>query len=491
MQKKMLNIALIIVLLVNIMIVKNPEHINAKNNYDEERYSSLNPISVIEVGYNENEVCYYYSEMGFNEGPSDYIVNDDETVVILDTVGSKILFCEGNQVLNTVLLDKNEKWIEISKLDEEYYLASESGIVIRVNNNYEICVVNDELSEDLFFESGASSEQIKQYVSLVEKEYVDTYFIGIDKYGNFYTEEYKNVKDSSFIIMENSIHKYDQYGNEIGYAIYSTEDNVSFLRKPIKIDEEGNIYLMLCEKEQIGIYRVQLGTDDKSTLLDKVQEYQNEMELEYATYNIENYAYTTSAVSLTRYQVFLRAYQMERLNWTVSADNKDISGLTNVSLPSYVANAKVGDTVMGIPYCWGGYNGYASINSDNLSMRFADVCKKDIVTGNMTISGDHKTGTAGLDCSGFVASAYGSFTEKPGTTTLASYGTEISYDELKNMDFMVKSGKHAVLFASVEEIDGVEMYNIYDSSIDTGKVAYRTVKKSYLSGYQARTVWDE
>ncbi len=492
MQKKLLHVLLVVVVLISILLIGNSVSINAENHYNERKFSILNPVSIINTGDDTCDVWYYYSEMGFNEGPNDYIVNSDESVVILDTVGSKILFCKNNYVFKTVLLDSTEKWLEIEKNDDGlYYVESESGLVIKINENYEICRVEETLQNDFFYESGVDSEQIKQLLELVKKEDVDIYFVGIDKYGNFYTEEYKNISNSSFIILENSIHKYDKTGKEIGYAIYNTEDNVSYPRKPIKIDENGNIYIMLCEQGYVGIYNVKLGTDDESTLLKKAIEYDKKIESEYAVYSNTRTSNSNSLVSLTRYQVFLRAYQMERLNWSVSADNKDISSLTNVSLPRYVANAQVGERVSGIPYCWGGFNGYETIGSSNAKMRFADVCKKDIVTGNVTTAGNYKSGTAGLDCSGFVASAYGSFTTKPNTSALANYGTAISYDQLQSMDFMVKSGSHAVLFASITEVDGVEMFNIYDASIDTGKVAYRTVKKSYLSGYQARTVWSE
>lgn len=181
---------------------------------------------------------------------------------------------------------------------------------------------------------------------------------------------------------------------------------------------------------------------------------------------------------------------MERLTWTVTADNKDISSLSNVSLPNYVANASIGDTLTGIPYCWGGFNGIATISSRDFDTRYADVCKRDVAAGNMTTVGGHKSGTAGLDCSRFVLSAYG-YATKVSTTNLAGYGRAITFDELQHMDFLVAAGDHAMLFSGIEEVDGVEMYRIYDSSTDVQKVAQRLIKKEYINRFEPRTVWSD
>lgn len=245
----------------------------------EKNYSSLVPITVLSAGDSGEELSYYYSVSGFNQGPGDYVVNEDGSVVILDTIGSKLVYCDGNSITKKITLNENEKYLEIRQMEDAYYLEAESGQVVLVDKNGAISIIEEELASDFFYETGITNENAKKLLSLVEKENVDSDIIGVDLEGNFYTVEYEYIPDNTFIMFETSIHKYSADGNELGYAIYDIEDNVSFPRKPIKIDEDGNIYIMLCEPEQVAIYEVKLGNGDKSTLLEKVEAYEKELQL--------------------------------------------------------------------------------------------------------------------------------------------------------------------------------------------------------------------
>jgi hypothetical protein len=145
-----------------------------------------------------------------------------------------------------------------------------------------------------------------------------------------------------------------------------------------------------------------------------------------------------------------RAIEMMDYEWTVLANHK-VTSSSDVIVPAYVKNATAGTTVTGIPYCWGGYNGYST---DGSYSSFESVVTSTAYTAGNTksVTDSHVWGTIGLDCSGFVCSAYAfSSGTKYSTTSLASFGCSVSQNELKPMDFLVKSRWHVVLYAGYED----------------------------------------
>ncbi len=200
--------------------------------------------------------------------------------------------------------------------------------------------------------------------------------------------------------------------------------------------------------------------------------------------------------SLSRDDVFTRAQAMANFEWVVLEDHKQIN--TNnpnsfITVPDYVMDADVGDVVVGIPYCWGGFNGY-----DNGSSSFATVVQQSGKTaGNInTQGGGHQTNTIGLDCSGFVSSAYG-FSSHWSSSDLCDDLTEIQFSQLRPMDMMGAPNVHVVLYVSHSVGSGGAItYQIYDScttmeNVVYGKVSYHSMSKRYADGknYAFYTPW--
>lgn len=207
-------------------------------------------------------------------------------------------------------------------------------------------------------------------------------------------------------------------------------------------------------------------------------------------------ARSTWTIELTRSEVEARALAMANLEWTVQSNHK--TGGTNITVPSYVRNASVGSTVTGIPYCWGGFNGLDTCGTKTKFSEAALLSTQTAGNVNCSTSG-HVTGTIGLDCSGFVSSAYG-FTSKKSSGTLPDYATRIGWEDLKPMDFLCAEGHHVVLYhSSYTDDKGKERINLYDcitttyENIVVQKVSYRSELKSKIVDehkYIPYTVWN-
>lgn len=449
-----------------------------------EDLSMMIPVAAIPVGEGQY-IEYCYSKEGFNQGPTDFAVSGDGSISILDSNRQQLIVYDNSTYSRSILLDKVDNPSELIMTNEAVAVKDTCGQVYEVSENgytnkiklAECFNVNDDF--DTLF-------------NLIDTDNKFVDIIKIDEDGSFYTLEFEYVPDISYILLEKSIHKYDANGNEVGYAIYDTEDCVAYLDEPVKIDDDGNIYLMLCKEEQIMVYQVVLGTGDVSTLNERKEIFLNEKvkEKENDSQIIETRA-TGDVVSLTPYQVYTRAFAMSSMQWTVSAANKNTSLASGTAiLPNYIASASVGSTVTGIPYCWGGFNGYDTVGSGIGNMKFSLACQQSVMTGNVyCVTAGRVGGTVGLDCSGFVGSAYG-LTTKPSTTNLATFGYATTWTDIGSMDFFVDSGNHAMLYCSTGPDEYSKNISVFDSSTDMGKVAQRSVSVEYIEGnYEMRTPW--
>lgn len=202
--------------------------------------------------------------------------------------------------------------------------------------------------------------------------------------------------------------------------------------------------------------------------------------------------YPDSYIDIGRTDVYSRAGNMASVKWYVSAANKTIYS-SNVTLPAYVNNATVGTRLTGIPYCWGGFNGYEDEGTDYTVKSFLNVVTGNYTAGNIDCdTSGLQSSTIGLDCSGYVSSAYG-LSNKKGTGGLAasSFGRTIDYDRLMCMDYLVKSGDHTVLFYQEYVIGTTHHFMIYDSSTNAEKVSCRSLERSYFynNSYICKTPW--
>lgn len=517
---------IMIIAVVFLVVSGNEFVVQAKNTNN----SVWDKVAEISVGDGRNEIAYVLPEReGFNRGPEAIRITSAGEIAILDSINNRVLYVKENKIVKTVNLEKCLYPLDFCLSDAEIYVLDESDKVLLYDNmgnlleSYSLPdTVQATLIRELWIDAGkvgvTTIENVsyqlsgKQLLSVrcpvvisegttttIVKETLKWKldgtnkgidYVGTDQEGNLYVHEQEYVPDVKVLVLEDAIVKYDKSGNKISYSIYNVDDSIIYPSHDITVTESGEVYAMKCKENRVEIYRILLGTGDESHIPELTEQaLKQEIVLlgsESDIGQLEIQA-TNPNISLTRSKVLSRAQSMENLSWIVSSENK--TERNPAILPSYVQNASIGSTVKGIPYCWGGFNGFDTVSRPS----FSAIVGTNVMAGNVRVrdangnKAEVVANTVGLDCSGFVSSAYG-LTSKMGTSGLAGFGYTINEGNLKSMDFLVKSGSHVVLYESVSGSN----YIIYDSSTDKGKVERRMVSKSTFSasnGYVARTPW--
>jgi hypothetical protein len=172
------------------------------------------------------------------------------------------------------------------------------------------------------------------------------------------------------------------------------------------------------------------------------------------------------------------ASRMAHLTWTYTKStngNKPAGAGSNIRQPRYLAeynNEKkypnfTKKDVRGYPYTWGGFDGFTSSSNPDSWNNFAAAVAKGIYTGNTTSRSDnYVAGTAGLDCSGLVSSAFKLPGAKKGTTNLID-GVNfkaISGHTPKDGDIYVRVHHHVVIILDTQMNNGSKIYIVAEST---------------------------
>ncbi len=194
---------------------------------------------------------------------------------------------------------------------------------------------------------------------------------------------------------------------------------------------------------------------------------------------------STSSSTILRSQVEKRALSMINLNWTYDSSKNFTIAPNKVS---YVTQPKqlIGKSVSvqtGIPYCWGGLDGLNSSSYNATWTSFQDAIDKGAYAGNVKSAGlGYITGTAGLDCSGFVQAAYNIPGYKLSTSTLFDkYFVKINITDLKHMDIIDHPGDHVVIFDKWGTQNGIKGAFTYEATPDQTYGGIMGTKKYFIS----------
>ena len=143
----------------------------------------------------------------------------------------------------------------------------------------------------------------------------------------------------------------------------------------------------------------------------------------------DNTASAKSASYATRDTALARAYNMQIYSWYYDASANYTAPTTIKTSPVQLTSSNSGYQT-GIPYCWGGMNGidtgtYTGSTSQYMK-NFSDALSAGQTAGNInTANASYVSGTAGLDCTGFVSAAY-QFTVKLGSN-IPAYFTQTTW----------------------------------------------------------------
>lgn len=420
-------------------------------------------------------------------------------IYVLDTVLDKIFtVCLDDFSLETVYLPSSLRAMFI----EELYADEHGNIVIveennGITNNYYL--INNTI---------VRSRKTDYYVSIVDDnatinlgsrrwiiEGIKNSFVqiaGFDSSNNLYLVVREHLPESSVIISELSIRKYDQKGKQLGCYLVNQDNWTAFPWRCAKATADGRIILMECKPAIVECNEITL----VNQYVSKLQQHQIDSEIVRGT--LPNKNSVKSSISLTRAQVKSRANSMINMSWTLQRSNRVAP--TNATIPPYILSYSVpasGLQVTGIPYCWGGMNGHVNSGSSAYMKRFSSMITTSYgsnlyCAGNINSSQNYVPGTAGLDCSGFVGCAYGFSQKQNAAWFLNSYGTTIPFSSLEQMDMLVKSN-HIMLFYSVSSSGS---YTVYDATTTSSsgtridKASMRTESASYINGFTAKTPWN-
>lgn len=145
---------------------------------------------------------------------------------------------------------------------------------------------------------------------------------------------------------------------------------------------------------------------------------------------------------LTRQKIINSALAYEGLTWTVTPpsyghDDELCTGFNGRSrVPAYMLG-KEGQSVKGVPYCWGCQGSVKG---------FMDRVQKGTLAGNVCTKSDPRMDAAGVDCSSFVSATWGLSTHFS-TSVIPAISSRLSNPwDLQPGDALDKPGSHVVLF---------------------------------------------
>ena len=523
-MKKVVSIICVLCLLMNLLISNAAGDLNMDT--EEMVISNRVPVLTLTPGSGVGQVGYGGNESSGYAGPDSFAV-ENGIIYILDSLNKRVMLfgngnyasidtsdvpyarrmkCENGKIavvdntygLTGVYSVTGDQLALISHpdfiLDEFVHELVEIGDTYVVWKTYDNSLYQydwveeniEELDVDTVMDVSVSDNAAMNIASINSTTgamawQIDTENKVLDVHGvagtSLVYEQYEVVPDVDMFFAELSVRKVDVSGSET-YAVIDFSDWKSYPLEPLYLSSDGEVYLMECFEENMIISRVVLGTTDVSHM--------NELEMLAANRRLElaeleaNSEINSSSITHTSSRAIAeyRAEGMINLRWQVLANHK-ISPYSDVIVPQYVKNASVGDWVTGIPYCWGGYNGYSAAGS---YARFSDlVTSTEHTAGNLGSTSRIWASpgkTIGLDCSGFAGSVYVMGGTKYDTTSFSGFGHAVSVENLKKMDFLVKPkpNGHISIWAGTNSGDMM----IYEADV---------LSDNSLDGFTMRTEW--
>lgn len=491
----------------------------------------------VDIGDDLKQVGYSPKVEGVaNDGPQSFAI-DRNFLYILDTLNKKILVFDNFIWLKSIDISVCSYARDILASDNKLYILDETNVIITMDTSGKILEIknlpeeietyqvtktslnkdgnvmlycggyeyieNDsewDLVEGIDVEINSNKAKIKKEKN-IKNNFIEVNFIektgginviGQDKYGNSYIEVIDDVPDSSLVLIESTLRKYDKSGKLTSIARIPIEDYYNYPHRFFNVTEDGEVYIMALMENHVEINRITLGKmyDSRMNELKKEAEIFNDRSLLNVEDDITPYADPTFP---TRSDVQKRADAMINLTWSYKSTNAENPNTTTVTKPTHLAAVKsFPSTQVGIPYCWGGFDGIDRSSSSSWGS-FTGAMAANQFAGNVNCDAlsYRSPGTAGVDCSGFVSAALG-LTSKYNTSGLYNNIGVIKTTSPLNMDFYVVPGWHVLFFSSWTDSTTTTI-NSKESTTDGTKQAAKnwTRTKNYLSinEYKLKTVW--
>lgn len=405
----------------------------------------------------------------------------ENNIWILDSQTSSIIILDKNgNIVNKKSVDANndKKPLFLDQFNNNVVLHNSDGSNANYDNNLGINKADDVLSKisiqskkNANIDTNGRKTRINlQFNELagslnIIHEDSEALYIGVEE-----------LLDAPVIIVENTIRKYNKNGVLEGIASLPLDNYYAYPNRFYDVAKDGKVYAMVLSKDKVQIIELTLTKNFKSQLPEKKQKLESSALLNNFTQN--SIMSLTALPSYSRSQLETRALNIINYSWTCTSNN--VKTMSGVTVPTYLQAMSMPYTSSGIPYCWGGFNGL------DTSLTFGSAISSGYNAGNIQCSGGYKSGTAGLDCSGFVSTVYG-YSTKQSTTSLASSSDfrTITTSQLQYMDILVEAGDHVVMFKTDHFGLNVDTYEATTSGVEICKLYNRSW--SSLSGYVPRT----
>ena len=229
--------------------------------------------------FSENTVHYKLVGENYYIGPKDYLVISDDEIVIYDRGGEQVIFSNNGS-------DNNFYSVEGLGVEGLHYDGED--ILLRCNDGHFYPISNDgKISTSPKANIKIQTIDVSALEEIVQGKNKYVSVLRVDEEGNFYTHEELFLYGYDVQYFEHRICKYDKYGGLIGCAIYYPDDMVAEPDKTVVVTENGSIYRMLCEKNEVKILKVTLGTEDTSSLRARTEalaESMNKLHSNYSRY---------------------------------------------------------------------------------------------------------------------------------------------------------------------------------------------------------------
>lgn len=308
--------------------------------------------------------------------------------------------------------------------------------------------------------------------------------VGSDSKGNIYVKV-GDKADTSKVIIESTVRKFDKNGNQLGIARLPLEECNNDPTRSVYVTPSGDVYFMALKENGVEIKELALNKSYDSTIKEKElkqKSIESQETVKPSVNSVETSSITPASVSNSRQTTNDRAYQINSLYWGYNSyNNVPPAGATRPDWLTSYGNKT------GIPYCWGGFDANDRSSSPSSWSNFVDAMNKQKFAGNVNCTGSYKAGTAGLDCSGYVGACLG-YTWKPNTVNL--WDNSIQVSQATWMDSYNDKYTHVLFFMSIlPDGTGVVSSECTTSGDDKCKIYSRTYSFLNNNGYQCRTFW--
>lgn len=218
------------------------------------------------------------------------------------------------------------------------------------------------------------------------------------------------------------------------------DKHVALSRRFVTVSPEGDVYFLRTRKGSVDLLGVGFQPIGSAQVIDLAP---HDHPPSFSMADLARRKGVAAAVRpLDRTQVVQTALQFANVRWRVSAGtygpdpDRSCSGFARIRRPGYL-HGKLGQEVVGVPYCWGCHGSLPRIAAQLGAGRLA---------GNVCTRNDPRPDVAGVDCSAFVSASWGLATHFT-TMAIPSIARELTNPwDLLPGDALNKPGSHVMLF---------------------------------------------